>query len=299
MRVVFFSYSDSKGGAAKAAYSIFISLKKKILNLRFLCVHKENHQSIKINNNLHTIYLFYLRILEKIIIFFFKQSFHQSINIFRSFNLSKILSEDFDIINIHWVNRCSLSLYEILKIKKKTVISLHDMWFLSGSSHYSYLKIKLNLIDNLLMMIKKKLYEKKNIFFIAHCKWMLNYALKVNPNIKNKIFLCKYYPVDTNTFKPRNKNKLRKIYKIDLNVRVILFLAQDINDPRKGELFFHKIIKHFSVSNKFHFLILGGGVDKLNISKFTNVTLIPFLNHKQLANIYSLSDIYINTNKDD
>ena len=136
MNLFFFSFSDNKGGAAKASYLIYQSIKKVTKNCSYLCVDKKFKDTIKINGILNSIYLFFLRILEKFIIIFFRNSFHQSLNIFKSFNLRTINQLEFDILNLHWINRCSISLKEILKLKKKILISLHDMWFFSGTAHY-------------------------------------------------------------------------------------------------------------------------------------------------------------------
>ena len=49
---------------------------------------------------------------------------------------------------------------------------------------------------------------------------------KLFPKIKNKIFLCNYYPINTTLFKPRNKFILRKKYGVPVNKRVVFFSAQ-------------------------------------------------------------------------
>ena len=118
MNLFFFSFSDNKGGAAKASYSIYQSIKNVTKNCSYFCVDKKFKDTIKINGTFSSIYLIFLRIVEKFIIIFFRNSFHQSLNIFKSFNLTKINQLDFDILNLHWINRCSISLQEILKLKK-------------------------------------------------------------------------------------------------------------------------------------------------------------------------------------
>ena len=293
MKLAFFSFSDNNGGASNAAFCIFQSVKKSFSKCFFFCIEKNQTESLKLSNNYNFLYLNFLRVIEKIIIFFFKSNFHQSLNIFNSFNLSKINNIDYDIINLHWINRCSISLKEILKIKKKIIISLHDMWFLNGSSHYFNNNTNVNCLDKYILDIKKKIYNKKNIFFITHSKWMYNHALKLLP--KKKVFLCRYYPIDLNLFRPRDKNKLRNKYNIITDKKIILFSSQNINDERKGELYFHHIIKHFYRHEKFYFVLVGNGFLKEEIIKYNNFLHIPYQNQEQMAEIYSLSDIYIST----
>jgi hypothetical protein len=156
MKLAFFSYSDDHGGAAKAAFSIYKSVKDSYSKCFFFCIDKNNKKSIKLVNYLHFFYLDFLRTLEKIFIFFFRSKFHQSLNIFRSFNLYKINNINYDVINLHWINRCAISLKEILKIKKIILISLHDMWFLNGSSHY-FNKNTINCLDKYILDSKQNI----------------------------------------------------------------------------------------------------------------------------------------------
>ena len=135
MKILLFSFSDDKGGAAKASYSIFLGLKKLIIETEFLCLDKNKKYTTLLSQNIY--FTNFLRIFEKFLIIFFKKYYHQSLNIFNSFNLKKLNLINYNIINIHWFNRSSLSLNEILKLKNKVVLSLHDMWFLNASSHYS------------------------------------------------------------------------------------------------------------------------------------------------------------------
>lgn len=296
MKLAFFSFSDSQGGAAKATYSIYRSVKTSFTKCHFLSIHKKYNKSTKAVCNLHFLYLCFLRGLEKVIIYFyFKSNFHQSLNIFKSFNLSKINNHNYDIVNLHWINRCSISLQEILLIKTRVVISLHDMWFLSRTSHYFEKNPNINgRIDAYIGDLKQKIYNKSNIFFIAHSRWMYNHIVKKISN-STRVFLCKYYPINTNLFKPRNKISLKKKFNIKTDKIIILFSAHSIIDPRKGESYFYKLVKYFSNHEKFHFVIVGGGGFDTKFKEFNNCSLFPLLDHEQMAEVYSLADIYICT----
>ena len=80
---------------------------------------------------------------------------------------------NYDIVNLHWINSETLSIFDISKIKK-IVITLHDMWFMNGSEHYLYnlpnqyfkggKKIKLNKIDLTIWKLKKKFLKIKNSY---------------------------------------------------------------------------------------------------------------------------------------
>ena len=137
MKILFLSFSDFKGGANIAAYSIFKSLKKN--NFFFFTIYSKYKKTKKIFGNLKITYIIFLRIIEKVIIkIFLKKKYHQSLNIFDTKILDKINNFNPEIINIHWINRSMISLNEINKLKSKIVISLHDMWFLNSTEHYSH-----------------------------------------------------------------------------------------------------------------------------------------------------------------
>ncbi|MAJ64427.1 MAG: hypothetical protein CL556_10590 [Alphaproteobacteria bacterium] len=290
------SYSDNKGGASIASYLIFESL-KKIRRVEFYCIDKNKKKTVKINNNLYKSYLNFLRILEKILIyFFFKKKFHQSLNIFKTFNILCRLEKNFKLINIHWVNRSMISLGEIFNFKSKTIISLHDMWFFNPTEHYSIGRNKLtNFIDMYCWNLKKKIANKKNTYFIAHNYWMRSKFLKKFPNLKDKIFLCKYYPVNLALFKPRNKKKLREKYNLPINKKIVMFSAQDIHDERKGFNIFLKILNKCSVDSNIFFVTLGHLNQKKKFNNLKNYRHFDFLPNKKSADLYALSDIYLCT----
>ena len=191
MKIVFLSFSDHIGGASMAAHSIFKSLKLK--KSVFLTVHSKFKHSIEIYNIFKKIYIYNLRIIEKFLIFLFnKKKYHQSLNIFNTFTKKKISNFFPDIINIHWVNRSMISLKELNSFKEKILISLHDMWFINSTEHYFEGRVHQDsLIEKYCWEQKKQFLYKKNVYFVAHNKWMFNKFLKMHPSLKKKIFISK------------------------------------------------------------------------------------------------------------
>ena len=293
MKILFLSFSDFKGGANIAAYSIFKSLKKN--NFFFFAIYSKYKKTKKIFGNLKKIYLIFLRIIEKVIIkIFLKKKYHQSLNIFDTKIIDKINNFNPEIVNIHWINRSMISLNEINKLKSKIVISLHDMWFLNSTEHYSHnFKESNDIISQYCMKKKNEIVKKKNIFFIAHNKWMMDNFIKKYPNQKSKIFLCKNYPIDTKLFKPRNKKYLRKKYNLPFDKKIVFFSAQDFSDHRKGYNYFLEIVQKLKNNKEIFFLSLG---KKDNyFENLNNLKQIDFLPHTMIADLYSLSDIFLCT----
>lgn len=293
MRIIFLSYSDYKGGASIAAHAIYRSINQK--NAIFLTVEKKYKNSKKLYRYIGKIYISLLRIFEKIIIFFFcRKRFHQSLNIFKTFTRKKIINYSPELINIHWVNRSMISIKEMSRLNKNIVISLHDMWFFNSTEHYFVKQnYKMDFLSRYCWKQKKKLIYQKNVYFIAHNNWMLQKFRRAHPLLKQKIFLSKYYPINTKIFKPRNKYLLRKKYNIPQNKKIIFFSAQDIKDERKGFKYFKKIIDKLSNNSQFYFISLGKkNTDLFDIKNHKHFNFLP---NNKTAEIYSLSDIYICT----
>ena len=168
------------------------------------------------------------------------------------------------------------------------------MWFLNSTEHYCDKRDKnQDFLSNYCRLQKKKLAYKKNVFFIAHNKWMFNKFKFIYPALKKKVFLSKFYPIDTNVFRPKNKIKLREKYSIPKNKIVIFFSAQNIDDQRKGYGYFKKILRKLSKKDKFFFISLGHKNSALlDIDNYKHFDFLPY---KETSDIYSLSDIYICT----
>ena len=295
MKILFISFSDFKGGANIAAKSIYDSVKKTNIKKKYFTVYSKKKQNTEIYQFFGKLYINSLRFLEKIIILIFlKKKFHQSLNIFYTNIVSKINSLNYDVINIHWINRSMISLSDIIKIKNKVIINLHDMWFLRSTEHYSLNnENSKDLISNYCFDMKKTIVKKKNFFFIAHNKWMLKEFKKTYPKFKEKVFLCNYYPINTKLFKPRSKIKLRKKYRFPLNKKIVFFSAQDLNDTRKGYKYFIDIVLKLKKQENIFFISVGKYIKKYE--KIKNLKQIESLSHDKVSEIYSLSDIFICT----
>ena len=71
MRILFFSFSDFRGGANIAAYSIHKAVKKFIKNVSFLTVQSKYKNSKDITSFVKKFYINCLRTFEKILISIF------------------------------------------------------------------------------------------------------------------------------------------------------------------------------------------------------------------------------------
>ena len=141
MKILQLNYSDSQGGAARAAYRIHQALLQQGIDSSMWVKHTQTGDpTVQVPQS----------------------SWHQTFNrirISQSNKLTKTLktgnpvlhspalfpsrwpqrinASDADIINLHWINFEMLSIEDIARIVKPIVWTLHDMWAFCGAEHYT------------------------------------------------------------------------------------------------------------------------------------------------------------------
>jgi len=160
-----------------------------------------------------------------------------------------------DIIHIHWINQGFLSIYdlhELSKLGKPVVITMHDMWLLSGGCHYSAdCKNYEQYCGNCFMLGKPGLKDLSAInwkrkqgmlralkpVIITCSHWLESVAAK-SKLLESYNILTIPNPIDTDFFKPSGI----KLAKIKLGFKpeelIITLSAFKLSDPRKGFSYF-------------------------------------------------------------
>ena len=310
-KILFLSYNDFSGGAAIATYNMFRSISKKKYNLELYCVKKLiNSSNVK---NIKISIFSYFRILISIIlsqflfvIFRSKQKVKRSMCIFKTGLLKSIDLDDVDIVHFHWLYNEVVSIDEILKIKKKTIISLHDLWFCNGSFHYNpgNLNYFTNLFEKFLLKRKcSKILDSKNTVFTTPSLWCKNQFLNTlnnnNPNNRKlpKVFIIKNV-VNFRNFKI--KNKLKKLNSIPKSEFVLLFHYEKNNDYVKGYDHLFRLLKILNKKMTYKYLIIfGNNTKKFPYEKFENLIFYDFgfVDNEKIDRVYKQSDALILTSR--
>jgi glycosyltransferase involved in cell wall biosynthesis len=316
MKVLHLSFSDYKGGAARAALRIHKSLLKKKIS-SFLKVNLSSDQNICKNilrpnfliNNYNLVKSSFESVVSRLLAS--KKFVKNSISLFPT-NIHKFINQsDFDIINLHWINGETISIEDIGKIKKPIVWTLHDMWPFCGSEHYI-----LNNI-NFLKKYSLKYAKKKKLFSdISLEKFTFNRKLKAWKNkmyivgvsnwiskVVSKSYLMNHYPCQTifNTldikfWKTQNKLSARKYFNLPNNIKLIGFdLPLNYNAYLKGKDIFLSAIQNISLDkNKYAFLIIGGSDNFMsgkNLPKIFNI--LKLKNNIEMRNFYNCLDVLV------
>ena len=103
----------------------------------------------------------------------------------------RINFKNVDIVHVHWLYNEVVSLNEILNIKKKLVISLHDLWFCNGTFHYDPGEINIisRYFEEYLLRRKcQKILNSNNVVFTVPSLWSKRRFVKIlnKYNTKNR-----------------------------------------------------------------------------------------------------------------
>lgn len=251
MQVFNLNCYDVAGGAARAAYRIHHALRSNAINSTLLVnsstsddwtVSARKKYSEKLINDL-------------------KYAFSASIpKLLKTSNINlhsasvipskwpKFINESqADLVNLHWFNHEMLSIKDVKKLKKPLVWTLHDMWGFCGAEHYTEdfrwrdgyksdnrPEYESGFDLNKWVFDRKLKYLQKPMHIIAPSSWLADCA--------KKSILMQNWPIhtvpnaiDTNLWKPVEKNLARQLLNLPLEPHLVMFGALDgVNDTRKG-----------------------------------------------------------------
>jgi glycosyltransferase involved in cell wall biosynthesis len=149
--------------------------------------------------------------------------------------IKKINTSEADIIHLHWFQNEMLSVADVGLINKPLIWTTHDMWPFCGAEHCSYdLRWQEGYNNNnrppyekgfdlnKWTWNRKKKYWRKKIPIISPSNWL--------GNCIKKSFLMRDWPVtiipnpiDTNIWKPIDKNIARELLGLPKNISLIFF----------------------------------------------------------------------------
>ena len=314
MRVVHLSKNDIGGGAARAAYRLHIEMLRAGINSKMFVLNKEKLGDENIDS-ITTISKRVFSILRDIVNVSFSSFVNKSKWTFSfdvlGVNVSKYLSvRTADIIYVHWVNGGFMTLRnleQLLRLNKQVVFVLHDMWVLTGGCHHSFectqyfedsCRVCPLMESNSRKYFPLSFYKKKadiftkykNYQIVTPSKWLGECARKVPYFSKTKISVIPN-PLDYNIFKPFSKKGARSILNIDIDTKLILFVADlGTENPYKGWKFLEEALLKLSAESQYKIQVMVLGCDRnLELEK-----LLPYKIHfaGRLFDEYSLSLVY-------
>ncbi|SDD18947.1 glycosyltransferase [Halanaerobium congolense] len=229
-----------------------------------------------------------------------------------------IESNDIDLIHLHNIHGYYLNLTFINYLKRNNypvVWTLHDAWSFTGSCAYHFecekWKNGCGNCPNLRTYPKnyvdksKNMWDKKRKLFsydwnpviITPSKWLANEVKK--SFLKGHKIKVINNGININTFQPRNNNNIREELNISLNKKVILFVAADLEDERKGAKYFFEALSHFKNENYMVVTIGKKYEENFNDMNIEIKQLGYIYERDKLSEIYSMADLFCITSLDD
>jgi glycosyltransferase involved in cell wall biosynthesis len=207
---------------------------------------------------------------------------------------------------LHWVGGFIDYTSFFKKCSKPVVWTLHDMNPFMGLKHYrdrfngidhegnpiqrSISKSEEKIRNKTIKIKQKALQSFDKLTVVTPSKWLAEEA-------KNSI-LFKDRPVhvipngiDSNVFKPRDKNFARDLFDIPTDKKVLLFVSDVITVHRKGFIFLKKALEQIEDDNLI--LLTLGRLNTTINTKANIVNLGHISNDAMLSLVYSLSDAFI------
>ena len=322
MKILFINSSDTKGGAAIAAYRLFEGLRNEGVTVKMLVRDKTTNDP-DIISCLDFERKGWIGKLDKII-WKIKNKIRKQkwkkypnresvfLNDLDSISLfSAIRSIDFDILHLHFVANRFLDLHELTKVNKPIVWTLHDSWAFTGICHFFYDCKRYeescgccpmlhsdnpNDFTHQIWKIKNRIYKNCNLHIVTPSNWLGNCATKSS--------LFSGFPlsvipngISTQLYKPLPVSEARESLGLDADKHYLLFGAVNAtSDSNKGfDLLLEALKQLKQVGDKQIELLVFGAEQpscELNFGFLTTYMGI-IRDENKLVQIYNSADVVI------
>ena len=305
MNILQINTADTKGGAAKVAYSLKKELEKRGHQASMFVGRKySDEKNIKILNDVRS---FSGKVRKKLAYWL-----ANDVDAFSSDHILKTPEfKSADIIHCHNLhsNYFNLSTLEKISKIKPVVWTFHDMWPITAHCAHAFdgktkesgfftcpsLDIPPAIAwhnEKYLEKRKDGIYKNSNFHIVTPSKWL---ADKVSQSIlKDKPLSVIYNGIDTNIFKPLRPdlNNLRSGLGLPLDKRIVLIVAKGgASNPWKGGNYAQDTIEAFRGNSRAFFVDLGGDNTTQNSPRFKVVSYVA--DQATLAKYYSAADVLL------
>lgn len=307
MKITNINYSDEISGSFIAVKRINKMLKKTNIDSDILVFKSHAKKNENLNQFSENLRIFFKNVLKKILskFFFIKYTYTINFGLLPSLFLKKINECKCDIVNLHWIGNEMLSINQILKIKKLTIWTLHDMWPYTSVENYLetddyFLKYVENnsKVDFFSKFIfKRKILKFKNIkALICTSRWQQKMCER-SRIFKNAKKVLIPLPIDFNIWKPVPKEISREKLHIPMKAKVIYYNLSHIYAKKRKGLDF--VIQFLNNTNLKNLYFVSTNCDSIEI-KNSNVTHINFdkvNNMKKRILLYSAADVLLSPSR--
>ena len=245
-----------------------------------------------------------------------KEASHSTLQTLRLIQYIKKIRPD--VVHLRIIHNSYINLRILLKYLAKnniaTVVTLHDMWYLTGHCCYYHLlncdrwKTGCHDCPEIKDMKRKPLFDRtkgmwehkregfgaiEKLAVIGNSQWTTNEAKKSILR-DARIVKCIYNWIDFNVFYPREASQLRIKLKLQ-NKKIIIGVSVywSLND-RKG---FNDYLELSKVLDDSYIIMLIGKNNYDGVLPSNIIMIPPTDSAEELALYYSMADVYLNLSK--
>lgn len=255
MRVVHVSEHDIAGGAGKAALRLHEGLLQAGVDSKMFIKSRRSQSQgvVSSDSKFDTTLRFPLTpYLDRLPIVGYRGRSHTDVfsnNWIGSKILKQVLALEPDIINLHWVNSATLSVFEIAKINIPVVWTMHDMWSVTGGCHYDFGcgKYKTTCgkcpilasqfkydVSTVSQRLKQRLWKNKRFSIVTPSQWLKRVVVESNMFSAASLSVIPY-GLDLELYRPHDRQSVREVLGLAPDTIYILFGgAVGTTDRRKG-----------------------------------------------------------------
>lgn len=307
MNILQINQFDTNGGAAIAAYRLHQGLLDQSVNSQ-LFVGTVTHNQDKVQAIPRQ------RYIEKLLRLSFRSLGFNNLHLLNTFNIPQhVLYKNTDLINFHNLHGEYFNYLAIpyLTKSKPTIITLHDMWSITGHCAYSYdcdrwqtgcgrcpyLSTYPSVqTDNTQWEWKLKdwVYSRSNLTVVAPSNWLVEIAKQ---SILKR-FPIHYIPngIDMDAYQPLDSEQSKALLGLPKGKKVLMFGAQTLSDARKGGDLLLKALSSLPTSLKAETLLITMGASSGELSDVVGMQTINlgYVSSDRLKSIaYSAADLFI------
>jgi glycosyltransferase involved in cell wall biosynthesis len=216
-----------------------------------------------------------------------------------------------DLIQLHWVTRFLdyRAFLELVPATIPVVWTLHDMVPFTGGCHYDQAcnrfvqscgrcpQLGSESDTDLTRQVwqrKWKCFQKlrpEQLHIVTPSRWL-------GEQVAQSSLLSRFprsvipYGLDTEMFAPRDRNVSRELLRIPHHAKVVLFIANGVNDPRKGFHLLTRALEKIDSPSEMFLLSLGPGAPP-EFGGFPNAHIGQRDDDLFLSHVYTAADVFV------
>lgn len=233
----------------------------------------------------------------------------------------KLQPADTDVLNLHWVARFVdlPSLLPRFAGKIPIVWTLHDMQPLTGGCHYTAgCEAFASACQNCPQLMHPgprdasaevfqarlaalRYLRDSDLHIVAPSKWLLNEAAR-STALSRFSGTCIPYGLNTDTFRPVDKNLARRSLGLPLDKRLLLYVSACMQNHRKGLDLLMTAVAQAKQRHPDLQVVAVGATGRNRDDSYTElgiITLGSLIDERQLAAAYSAADLFVIPSRQD